>query len=900
MSERHPQADVGAERDPMPPSTPPGQSAAPTTPNNEGGTVGNPPPEPDASEMTAAFRPGERTDGGHARATVRESADANRRRDHLPDIAGYDVLDLLGRGAMGVVYRARQHGLKRVVALKTILAGAHASERDLARFRTEAESVARLHHPNIVQIYEVGDHAGRPFLSLEYVDGESLSRRIAGQPLPAQEAATMVRTLAQAMQYAHERGIIHRDLKPSNVLVASDGQPKIADFGLAKPVDDDSGQTHTGSVVGTPSYMPPEQAEGRIADIGPRSDVYALGAILYEALTGRAPFRAARMVDTLDQVRWNYAVSPSVLQPGTPRDLETICLKCLEKEPAKRYASAAELAADVDRYLAGKPIHARPVPLRERAWRWCRRNPAVASLSGALLVAVVAAFAGSLAFAAALYQEKAATEAALEQAETNLRAAEENAAVARANEEKARKNADLAIDRQNKGVHHVAGLAEQTQKLLRRRSADPKIEPVLRPVRDELLQNTRRHLLEMAKEVWGNELTSFSSAYAHQVLGDRFRDLGMVREALAQYQQAHEDAKKVALDRPDEDRGRGNWGLMLARLGDVEIELRGDVATAEALYRQALAKQQDIEDHPGNNFYTPTDHQRIKANYVFRLGEARTLSGDPTAAREHFARALSMRRAWLAADSASMPAKGYTAQACLCLADICGRLGDEDAMRARFREGIDLVNELLAKTPHHDFKADLAEAYIMNGDALCRLRKYEEAKSYYDKCPPLLTAAINQDSESIRYLGLIARMRYGQGVVALATKDAQAAQRFADALTWRKKAAAIDSENLAQQTLLLTCIARTGDTTAAAKVAALATRVAKHSDLLVQLAGVYALCSAASTDPAERDRYRENARSMLRAIVEAGYQDRAYLRSHPDLAAIAETSAGGPVGGDER
>jgi serine/threonine-protein kinase len=890
-----PPADVSSAQ-----SAPP---AAQTTPAHGPGTVSDPkPPAPtaeDESALTAAFRPGERTDAGGGTATATDDAlEANGKSAKLPEVAGYEIFGILGRGAMGVVYRARQRGLKRMVALKMILAGDHASERDLARFRTEAESVAQLHHPNIVQIYEVGEQEGRPFFSLEYVDGKSLSRTIAGNPLPPRDAAVTMRLLAQAMHYAHERGIIHRDLKPSNVLLTRDGQPKISDFGLAKRLGDESGQTHSGSVLGTPSYMPPEQAEGKSGEVGPLSDVYSLGAILYELLTGRAPFRAARMLDTLDLVRRQEPVSPSQLQPGTPRDLETICLKCLQKDPHQRYLNATDLAADLGRYLTGEPIHARPVPAFERAWRWCRRNPVVAALSAAVALLLFATLAGSLVFAAVLYQEKKATEAALEQAEANARAAEENmreaqknAKVALANEHKARKSAEAAIDRQNAGVKHLAGLAEQTQKLLRQKSVDPKLEPALRPVREKLLLSMREHLLGMAKEMQGTELTSFSSAFAHQMLGDRFRDLGMVKDAMDQYQQAHNDAKTVALDRPEEDRGRANWGLMLARLGDMEIELRGDVARAQELYQQALDKQQDVEDHPRNGFYKPVDHQRIKANYLFNLGEARKLAGDPAVARDYFARALKLRRAWLADAPKSRPAKGYTAQASLWLADVSGRLGDEVAMRTAFKEGIDLVGELLALDPHHDFKADLAESYLMYGDALCRLRKYGEASALYEKCPPLLIAAVTKDPESIRYLGLASRLHYGRGVIALAAKDAKAAERFADALKWREKAAAIDSESLRQHAAVLTCLARTGKTDAAARADALAPRISKNPDLVVQLAGVYALCAAASAEGADRDRYTGKALELLRGVVQAGYRDRGNLRTHPDLATLADVPA---------
>jgi WD40 repeat protein len=306
----------------------------------------------------------------------------------LPAVPGYEILRVLGRGGMGVVYQGRHLGLKRLVALKMILAGAHASPEQLARFQREAEAVAQLQHPHIVQIYEVGAHEGRPYFSLEYVDGGSLAQRLDGTPWPAQQAGSLAETLARAMHAAHQRGIVHRDLKPGNVLLTATGIPKITDFGLVKRLDDQPGLTQSNAVVGTPSYMAPEQAAGKVKMIGPAADVYALGAILYQLLTGRPPFQAQTPLETLAQVQAHEPVPPRRLQPKVLRDLETICLKCLEKEPSKRYTSAAALADDLHRFLDAKPIVARPTPAWERALKWARRRPVAAAL---LVVSALAA-----------------------------------------------------------------------------------------------------------------------------------------------------------------------------------------------------------------------------------------------------------------------------------------------------------------------------------------------------------------------------------------------------------------------------------------------------------------------------------------------------------------------------
>ena len=298
-----------------------------------------------------------------------------------PRVPGYRILGTLGRGGMGVVYRATDLRLNRMVALKMVLAGDHAGEEARVRFQQEAQAVARLQHPNIVQIFEVGETGGLPFCSLEFVAGGTLAAALASTPQDPVAAARRAVVLVRAMDAVHSAGIIHRDLKPANVLLAPDGTPKITDFGLAKRLDEGSAQTIDGQILGTPSYMAPEQARGQLDRIGPLSDVWALGAILYEMLTGRPPFRGTGARDTLIQVVSEEPVPVRRLQPGCPRDLETVCLKCLEKEPAKRYSSAAELAKDLDRFLGGHPILARRAGPIERTAKWARRSPLRAGLA---------------------------------------------------------------------------------------------------------------------------------------------------------------------------------------------------------------------------------------------------------------------------------------------------------------------------------------------------------------------------------------------------------------------------------------------------------------------------------------------------------------------------------------
>jgi serine/threonine protein kinase len=353
----------------------------------------------------------------------------------LPIVPGYEIFEQIGRGGMGVVYRARQLGLDRIVALKMILTGYQASPKDLARFRAEAAALARLQHPNIVQIYDFGEAAGRPYFAFEFVAGGSLSEHLQGTPQLAGPAAKLVETLARSVHAAHVNGVIHRDLKPSNILLRDEGKnlssfgsrlaslvPMITDFGLAKCVGGDGevtgfrGHTVTGELLGTPCYMAPEQATVPRHPIGPPADVYALGAILYELLTGRPPFNGGTPLETILQVLHNEPVAVTGLQPNLPQDLETICHKCLRKEPHMRYGSALELAEDIQRFLKDEPIRARPVLRLEKAWRWTRRNPVPAGLLAAALLAPVVALI-ALSFLSARLVRSIARESAAQQAE---------------------------------------------------------------------------------------------------------------------------------------------------------------------------------------------------------------------------------------------------------------------------------------------------------------------------------------------------------------------------------------------------------------------------------------------------------------------------------------------------
>ena len=303
-------------------------------------------------------------------------------------IGDYELLEEVGHGGMGVVFKARQNRLERVVAIKVLRAGWLAKAGELARFRSEAKALAGLHHPNIVAVHEVGEHDGQPYFSMEFVAGRTLEEIARGHPLPPSRAAQYVRRIAEAIQYAHEQEVLHRDLKPSNVIIDSDDQPRVTDFGLAKRLEGDADLTMTGQVLGSPNFMPPEQASAGRGEVGPASDVYSLGALLYYLVTGRPPFLSETITDTLRQVAETEPASPRLLVPTVPKDLETICLKCLQKEPRHRYATAQAVADELGRFFRDEPIQARPSGAAEKLWRWCRRNRALA-ISGGVGAALV-------------------------------------------------------------------------------------------------------------------------------------------------------------------------------------------------------------------------------------------------------------------------------------------------------------------------------------------------------------------------------------------------------------------------------------------------------------------------------------------------------------------------------
>jgi serine/threonine-protein kinase len=550
-------------------------------------------------------------------------------------LGDYELLEEIARGGMGVVFRARQKGVERVVALKVILHGQLATLADVLRFRTEAEHAAALDHPHIVPIYHVGHDNGRPFFTMRLVEGGNLAQALTdparaqagwrwlaraeggqwavGEGCSQQDAACLLETVARAVHHAHQRGVIHRDLKSANILLDGAGEPHVTDFGLAKRVASPSGHTQSGALVGTPSYMAPEQAMGQ-KDLTTAADVYALGAILYELLVGRLPFRQSTVLDTLRQVVEVEPERPRQHNPRVHEDLETICLKCLQKAPAKRYASAEALAEDLRRFQAGEPIAARPVGRLERVWKLAKRRPAVAALTGGLVLVVLVGF-GLVTWK---WQEELAARAAAELKEREAEAARMHA---EANEKKAtlaRQEADFekqqAEHQRDLALMYFGKAQDAVQKMLTEVSLDHALlrnEPRFELVRKNLLVKALQFHQEFLNEKSADPTVRLATGIAYRHVADIHAELGNREEAEKAYRQSVKLLTQVKEQFPGKAVHRQQLAMSCNNLG---VFLRaGDQQEAAELFQQAMdLRGQLVKDFPG----VPSYRQELAASCI--------------------------------------------------------------------------------------------------------------------------------------------------------------------------------------------------------------------------------------------------------------------------------------------
>lgn len=813
-----------------------------------------------------------------------------------PSLPGYEILDELGRGGMGVVYRARQTDLNRMVALKMVLSGDHSSSEELLRFGDEAEAVAQMQHPNIVQIYEIGESSGLPYFSLEYIDGGTLSQACGDKPLEMKRAAELVELLARAMEYAHQRDIIHRDLKPANVLMTLDGMPKIADFGLAKRLDIDSSRTRTGTIVGTPKYMSPEQAQGS-KDVGPLSDVYSLGAILYELLTGRAPFLAATPMETVMQVLHQEPVPPSRLRSKLSKDLETICLKCLQKSPEKRYTSAELLAEDLRRFQAEEPIVARPVSDTERFWRWCKRKPVVASLSAISLILLLTVAIGSPIAAYHIAGERDRADQNAEKEKRERERADINAENEKKQREIAEKQTELANRRQNQTVDALRTLVFGVQGQLKNR-------PSMQQLKTSLLKSAIDKLKVITSSDKKSSKPDIALGGAHRRLGEIYLEIGNAETALQHFQQCFEIVQALHQEEklPNVEQ---NFSTILDFIGDAHLRA-GDSKKARESYIQALNyRKQWLVNNPGDQrleFWVPVAH--ISQSHA-RLGELDTLEGNPRQALDHFIALRDVRQRWMDKYPKSADARQKLAGALQSLGSSYQRIGAFQKALLSYKNSVSLfegfINENETINTH---RWNLAVTLDKMAGLLIWMDDPAASEETYLRVVQLFERVVQLDPLNANARRALALAYSGLGITYSHLNDAQSEEFHGKALVLQlklfeeyEKAGSVEARGRAE---LMHAYARSGDHERASAIARkLEPEYAQDSRILIHVSSCFALCASAVSkgkqedaltgeERQQRQSYADHAVKILSQAVERGYHGIADIENDPDLESIRD------------
>jgi serine/threonine-protein kinase len=851
------------------------------------------------------------TDSGEG-ITIIDRSSGEKGPVEYPRVRGYEILDELGRGGMGVVYKARQIKLNRIVALKMVLAGAHAGAEALGRFFTEAEAVALLVHPNIVQIFEVSEHDGIPFFSLEFVAGGSLADRLSREPMQASEAARLVEALARAMHAAHTQGVIHRDLKPANVLITQDGIPKITDFGLAKRMESDSKQTRSGTLMGTPSYMAPEQARGDTHKIGPPADTYAIGVILYECLTGRTPFVGTSVMDTLQQVQNLEPVPPRYLQPRVPSDLETICLKCLQKEADKRYASSQDLADDIARFIAGEPILARPISTTARVMRWAKRNPRVAALSASLLTVLLTLALGSTVAAFRISQarqnadiarlwaeqkakseerlrgvaDKAASDAekALQIADANAQAANQAAEEAKKAYTLAEANAKVANDQSALALNTLSLLVQKVQEQLEN-------APRTQQLKKDLLETAMSGLKQVAKHAESSTSTEATLAAAHMKMGQMFRQLGDTAEAFKQFELCHEITRKRALAHPNWAASQANLAATFTMLGNMSQEIRRDMKASQGYFQKALEIYQALNANPagdGERPIVPLVAKRSLADTYTRLAVTALRLGDPASATYEFGKALEIREGIAREFPKDERAVMDLSRSYLALAEVQFRAGDRKKALEAYENCLAMRERMVQENPGNlRHLWDLSAIYGNLGDFRLHCDEPDAARPLYEKNLELSRKLVAEDPKIADFHRELSVALLRSGILATETKSPGAEALFQECLTIREKLAAEDPKNERRQLDLMLILPRVGQHARAAEIADRFTAQSGAIDpeILFETARCYAGCASASgvDDPSRKSEYEKKSLKAIEASIEAGYRDRVALETEPDL-----------------
>ncbi len=776
-------------------------------------------------------------------------------------VGDYELLNVLGQGGMGVVYKARQISLNRDVAVKMIRNSELATDDQIRRFQNEAEAVALFDHPGIVPIYEVGFHEDQRYFSMKLIAGEGLDKRLKASSLKPRVAAKLVAEVAEAIHHAHQRGLLHRDIKPANILIDAEGHPHITDFGLAKRIETDSGLTVSGAIMGTPAYMAPEQALGHSSQVTTASDVYGLGGILYAAITGRAPFEGNSVLETLEKVRQTLPEPPTNLHEELPRDLEVICLKCLEKDPKRRYASAKDLADDLHRWLNGEPILARPVSAWVRGWMWCKRRPSLAALSAALAATLIGGVIGiAWQWREAVFQRNAAV-AARDTAEKNALLAARQATLALNTIQ------DMVAEVQTNLVGQ--GFSEVKMALLK--AAQARIEGVA-AVYDK---STSKEATVMA--------IYFS-------LANIYRELGQSDKAAAMLGRALDIAKARVVIKENSDPSRQNLANVYSARGLLYAEFGRDMNAALADNQEALKIYSDIDQHPKRDAFT-LDKKIVRgalAEMNTRVAVDYYLRGDIQAAREGFQKAYDLRREALQASPDDSKLKQDLSYSTLALADVSFLLGNPAQAGDYYRQTLEWREKMFADKPNEPpVRTELADVNYQLGEFKLKTGNLPEARKRLERSRELRADLVERDPRNAVWKRNLATSLYTLGNLGDREGNKKAAlDSFEAARRLSQQLVDDDPHNDKRSMELMLRLAHVGQIDEAAAIAARLSAIANvDNELRVEIARCYAQCarSAPESQAARKAGFLLNAMENLRAAVANGYRNRVTLETEPDL-----------------
>ena len=880
----------------------------------------------------------------------------------------FTILRSYAEGGLGQVSVALDHELNREVALKEIQPRHADNPVSRERFVVEAEITGGLEHPGIVPVYSLGQGAeGRPFYAMRFIRGDSLKQAIDAFHDPAnperhdpgarqialRQLLGRFIAVCHAVEYAHSRGILHRDLKPGNVMVGKYGETLVVDWGLAKMVDrpevaagettlrrlssaSGSGHTLPGAVIGTPAYMSPEQAAGRLDQVGPQSDVYSLGATLYYLQCGQAPFVKEDLASILVKVQQNDFPRPRSLAAHVPPALEAVCLKAMSLKPADRYQSARALADDLEHWLADEPVAALPETVAQRLARWLRRHRAWAQAAAVALVAVTAVSIGA---ALLINQARRNEQNALLAAERNAETAERNAETARQNEELAKthaqaalenaqaaqeneqranenattarnneklaqqaalladRNAQVAKDQFRGTVASVLDLGGQLEKRLRQRAGAAAV-PELGALRDELLKLVGDNLLRLGKNVEATGISDFAIASTYDQMGELLLKLGHGGEALHHFENGRQLVEQSARERPADDVARANLALLTMKIGKTHLDVHDDARGALANFLKSCELQREIMANPHGDRYKPADNYRLLSMYEISAGVAELRLGRPRQARTHFQAALELRTAWRKDSPANVAAYSYVSECHMWLGIVAWHLEDSAGMAANFDECLRICHELAEKNPKDaSFLGDLADVYGSYGDAQLRLGMRDEARSSYAKSHEFFRQMTQRSGEGVSSMPLLAQIYEREALVAAQDNDSvKAAENYDRARKVRDQLAEIDPANLSWLAARALTLAHCGRSTEAADQAALLLQRAPESSAAhFQAARCNAICSQLASDPDQKRQFVERALAALAAAVHGDFDDPELLATDPDLGLLKQEPAFQPL-----